>query len=232
MISEINCPIISNEKFNKEILSDIVTSLEQVEVAKKTIFNRLNSAVQKRITRFCNIKARINLANKIISSLSSIQDEITFKSKRNYPYQKHNYYIPTIIDKNASKLILEPTIKMNKNVLNDKNILGMKSSAIKDRIDLYASYLSFANQFNDIVNDLDKIYKEEANVRQIFDEIEPILNHTTSNFVFGTNTKIENAKKNKFNPSELDRHTLILKEIQDAKRNEKEIYSTRTKKYY
>ena len=91
MNTEINCPILSNEKFSKEVLSDLVTSLEQLESIKATIFNRLNSAFQERVTRLCNIKSRINRANKIITSFATINDAITLKSKYYYPYQKHNY---------------------------------------------------------------------------------------------------------------------------------------------
>ena len=222
MNTEINCPILSNEKFSKEILLDVVTSLEQLESIKATIFNRLNSGFQERVSRLCNIKARINRANQIISSFASITDAITLKSKYNYPYQKHNYYIPTVVDKNATKIAQDPIPKLNKNVLNDKNNLGTKSSATKEKLALYDNYLSFATQFKDVVNDLDQIYKQEVNTIQSLDELEPILNNVTSNFAFGTKMKIEYAKKNQFNVQDLGRNTEILKEIQEEKKEEEE----------
>ena len=217
MNTEINCPILSNEKFSKEVLSDLVTSLEQLESIKATIFNRLNSAFQERVTRLCNIKSRINRANKIIASYATINDAITLKSKYHYPYQKHNYYIPTVVDKNATKFIQDLPPKINKKVLNDKNNLGSKSNATKERINIYDNYLEYATQFNDVVNELDKIYKQEVNTKQTMDELEPILNHVTSNFAFGTKMKIEVAKKNQFNIQDLNRNTEFLKEIQNEK---------------
>ena len=222
MNTEINCPILSNEKFSKEILLDVVTSLEQLESIKATIFNRLNSGFQERVSRLCNIKARINRANQIISSFASVTDAITLKSKYHYPYQKHNYYIPTVVDKNATKIAQDPIPKLNKNVLNDKNNLGTKSSATKEKLALYDNYLSFATQFKDVVNDLDQIYKQEVNTIQSLDELEPILNNVTSNFAFGTKMKIEYAKKNQFNVQDLGRNTEILKEIQEEKKEEEE----------
>ena len=222
MNTEINCPILSNEKFSKEILLDVVTSLEQLESIKATIFNRLNSGFQERVSRLCNIKARINRANQIISSFASVTDAITLKSKYHYPYQKHNYYIPTVVDKNATKIVQDPIPKLNKNVLNDKNNLGTKSSATKEKLALYDNYLSFATQFKDVVNDLDQIYKQEVNTIQSLDELEPILNNVTSNFAFGTKMKIEYAKKNQFNVQDLGRNTEILKEIQEEKKEEEE----------
>ena len=222
MNTEINCPILSNEKFSKEILLDVVASLEQLESIKATIFNRLNSGFQERVSRLCNIKARINRANQIISSFASVTDAITLKSKYHYPYQKHNYYIPTVVDKNATKIAEDPIPKLNKNVLNDKNNLGTKSSATKEKLALYDNYLSFATQFKDVVNDLDQIYKQEVNTIQSLDELEPILNNVTSNFAFGTKMKIEYAKKNQFNVQDLGRNTEILKEIQEEKKEEEE----------
>ena len=104
MKQDLNCPIISNEKFSKEVLSDMITSLEQLESIKATIFNRLNTAFQERVQKLCNIKARIIRANQIIANYASITDAITLKSKYYYPFQKHNYYVPTVIDKNATKI--------------------------------------------------------------------------------------------------------------------------------
>ena len=222
MNTEINCPILSNEKFSKEILLDVVASLEQLESIKATIFNRLNSGFQERVSRLCNIKSRINRANQIISSFASVTEAITLKSKYHYPYQKHNYYIPTVVDKNATKIAEDPIPKLNKNVLNDKNNLGTKSSATKEKLALYDNYLSFATQFKDVVNDLDQIYKQEVNTIQSLDELEPILNNVTSNFAFGTKMKIEYAKKNQFNVQDLGRNTEILKEIQEEKKEEEE----------
>ena len=230
MNTEINCPILSNEKFSKEILLDVVASLEQLESIKATIFNRLNSGFQERVSRLCNIKARINRANQIISSFASVTDAITLKSKYHYPYQKHNYYIPTVVDKNATKIAQDPIPKLNKNVLNDKNNLGTKSSATKEKLALYDNYLSFATQFKDVVNDLDQIYKQEVNTIQSLDELEPILNNVTSNFAFGTKMKIEYAKKNQFNVQDLGRNTEILKEIQEEKKEEEKKKEIKKKK--
>ena len=220
MLTELNCPIISSEKYSKEVLSDLVTSLEQLEVIKATIFNRLNSAFQERVTRLCDIKSRIIRCNKIISSFVNINEAITLKSKYHYPYQKHNYYIPTVVDKNATKIIQEEIPKINKTVKNEKNNLGNKSIATKDRMVLYDNYLEYATQFKDVVNEMDKIYKQEISTRQTMDELEPILNNTTSNFSFGTKMKIEYAKKNQFNIQELNRKTQFLQEIQREKQEE------------
>ena len=219
MNTELNCPIISNEKFSKEVLSDLVTSLEQLEMIKATIFNRLNTAFQERVTRLCDIKSRIIWCNKVISSFSTINDAITLKSKYHYPNQKHNYYIPTVIDKNATKINEEPIPKINKKVLNDKNTLGTKPTATKDRMAIYDNYLEYATQFNDVVNELNK---QEISVRQTMDELEPILTNTTSNFSFGTKMKIEYAKKNQFNIQELNKNAEILKEIEEEKKEKEE----------
>ena len=219
MNTELNCPIISNEKFSKEVLSDLVTSLEQLEMIKATIFNRLNTAFQERVTRLCDIKSRIIWCNKVISSFSTINDAITLKSKYHYPNQKHNYYIPTVIDKNATKVNEEPIPKINKKVLNDKNTLGTKPTATKDRMAIYDNYLEYATQFNDVVNELNK---QEISVRQTMDELEPILTNTTSNFSFGTKMKIEYAKKNQFNIQELNKNAEILKEIEEEKKEKEE----------
>ena len=85
---------------------------------------------------------------------------------------------------------------------------------------LYDNYLEYATQFKDVVNEMDKIYKQEISTRQTMDELEPILNNTTSNFSFGTKMKIEYAKKNQFNIQELNRKTQFLQEIQREKQEE------------
>ena len=202
MKAEITCPILNSEKFSKEVLSDIINSLEQLENTKATIFNRLNSAFSERVNRLCNLKARINRANQIIASYSSITEALTLKSKYHYPNQKHNYYTPTIIDPNATSVNKEPFLKLNRICLNDKYSLGSKSLAAKDKIATYDKYLSFATQFNDIVNELDKVTSQEINVRQTLDEFEPILNYVTNDFTFGTKMKIEYAKKQQYNPQQ------------------------------
>jgi hypothetical protein len=205
----------------------MVTSLEKLESIKVTIFNRLNAGFQERVTKLCNIKARIIRANQIIASYASIKDAITLKSKYYYPIQKHNYYIPTVIDKNATKIIPEQIPKINKKVINDKNNLGVKSTAGKDKMNLYDNYLSFATQFNDIVNELDKVYKQESNLKQTLDEVEPILNHVTSEFTFGTKMKIEYARKTQYNPIEINQNRSQF--LQDIEKEKKEVEERRKK---
>ena len=224
MRAEINCPILSSEKFSKEALSDIVNSLEKLENCKNTIFNRLNTAFSERVNKLCDIKARINRANQIIASYTSINEAITLKSKYHYPNKKHNFYTPTIIDQNATTVNKEPTLKLNRIVLNDKAKLGSKSLAAKDKIVTYDKYLSFSTQFNDIVNELDKVANQAMNVRQSLEEFEPILNHVTSDFTFGTNMKIEYAKKQQYNPQqEINRgSSIVLQEFMKEKRAEEE----------
>ena len=202
MKTEINCPVLSSEKFSKEVLKDIITSLEQLENTKNNIFNRLNNAFNERYNKLCNIKARIIRANKIIESYSSINEAITLKSKYHYPSKKHNYYTPTIIDQNSTRVKPEPMVKLNRIALNDKEKLGAKSLAAKDKIVTYDKYLSYATQFNDIVNELNKVTSQEISIRQDLDDFEPILNHVTSDFTFGTNMKIEYAKKQQYNPQQ------------------------------
>ena len=195
MKAEINCPILTNEKFSKEVLGDLVTSLEQLENTKATIFNRLNNAISERVTKLCNIKARINRANQIIANYSSINEAITIKSKKHYPNQKHNYYTSMIIDKNATTLQRPPNEKINKIVINEKENLGFKSLAAKEKIVTYDKFLSFATQFDDIVNTLDKVIAQESSVRQCMDDFSPILKHVTNDFSLANKNKIEQAKK-------------------------------------
>ena len=221
MKTEINCPVLSSEKFSKEVLKDIITSLEQLENTKNNIFNRLNNAFNERYNKLCNIKARIIRANKIIESYSSINEAITLKSKYHYPSKKHNYYTPTIIDQNSTRVKPEPMVKLNRIALNDKEKLGAKSLAAKDKIVTYDKYLSYATQFNDIVNELNKVTSQEISIRQDLDDFEPILNHVTSDFTFGTNMKIEYAKKQQYNPQqEINRGGSIL--LQDYLNEKKE----------
>ena len=221
MKTEINCPVLSSEKYSKEVLRDIINSLEQLENVKINIFNRLNTAFNERYKKLCNIKARINRANRIIESYSSINEAITLKSKYHYPIKKHNYYTPTIIDQNITKIKPEPRSKLNRFVLNDKTKLGEKSLAAKDKIVTYDKYLSYATQFNDIVNELNKVTSQEISIRQDLDDFEPILNHVTSDFTFGTNMKIEYAKKQQYNPQqEVNRGGSIL--LQDYLNEKKE----------
>lgn len=222
MKAEINCPILSSEKFSKEVLNDIVNSLEKLENTKTTIFNRLNTAFSERVNKLCNIKARINRANQIIAKFSSITDAITLKSKYHYPTKNHYYYTPTIIDQNATSMTKEPALKLNKIVLNDKANLGSKSLAAKDKMATYDKFLSFATQFNDIVNQLDKIATQEVSVRQSLDDFEPILNHVTNDFTFGTNMKIEYAKKQQYNPQQDNNrgNSMALQEFLNEKKEE------------
>ena len=225
MKAEINCPILNSEKFSKEVLTDIINSLEQLENVKATIFNRLNSAFSERVNKLFSIKARINRANQIIASYSSITEALTLKSKYHYPTQKHNYYTPTIIDQNATSLNKEPVLKLNRIVLNDKANLGSKSLAAKDKIVTYDKYLSFQTQFNDIVNELDKVTSQEINVRQTIDEFEPILNYVTNDFTFGTKMKIEYAKKQQYNPTQEVNNrggSIVLQEYLNEKKVEEE----------
>ena len=224
MKAEINCPILSSEKFSKEVLTDIVNSLEQLENCKNTIFNRLNTAYSERVDKFCDIKSRIIRANKIIASYISINEAITLKSKYHYPNKKHNFYTPTIIDQNATSLNKEPTLKLNRIVLNDKAKIGTKSLAAKDKIVTYDKYLSFSTQFNDIVNELDKVSNHANNIRKSLEEFEPILNHVTSDFTFGTNMKIEYAKKQQYHPQqELNRgSSFAMQELINEKKAEEE----------
>lgn len=229
MKAEISCPILSSEKFSKEVLTDIVNSLEQLENCKNTIFNRLNTAFNERVNRLCDIKARIIRANKIITSYTTINEAITLKSKYHYPSKKHNYYTPTIIDQNATTINKGPTLKLNRIVLNDKAKLGSKSLAAKDKIVTYDKYLSFSTQFNDIVNELDKASNQAMNVRQSLEEFEPILNNVTSDFTFGTNVKIEYAKKQQYNPQqEINRGSTIV--VQEEYIKEKRAEEEKRKK--
>ena len=73
MNTEISCPILFKEKFSKEFLSDLVTSLEQLETVKATIFNRLNTVFQERVKKLENLKGRIIRANQIIASFPQSQ---------------------------------------------------------------------------------------------------------------------------------------------------------------
>ena len=225
MKSEINIPVLTNEKFSKEALTDMVNALEQLEIAKSTIFNRLNSAFQERVNKLCDIKARINRANEIIASYTSITDPLTLKSKYHYPTTKHSFYTPTVIDQNATTLNKQPIKRLNRLVLNDKANLGSKSLAAKDKIVTYDKYLSSATQFNDIVNELDKISNQEVNVRQSLDEFEPLLNYVTNDFTFGTNMKIEYAKKQQYNPQQdfVNRgSSIVLQDFLNEKKAEEE----------
>ncbi len=231
MNTEISCPILFNEKFSKEFLSDLVTSLEQLETVKATIFNRLNTAFQERVKKSENLKGRIIRANQIIASFATISDAITLKSKYHYPQQKHNYYIPTTIDQNVTKINEAPPPKINKIVLHDKDSLGTKSTAQRDRIDMYDNYLQFATQYNDVVNELDKVYKQEQNVQQTMAEVEPILNNVTSDFTFGTKMKIEYVRKSQYNPIELNSRPTTNAILQEFRKEKKEMEEKKKELY-
>ena len=204
MKKEINISILSNEKFSQETLSDMVDSLDKLELYKEQIFQNLNNELQKRIVRLSSLKARIARINKILSSFNSIKDTLTLKSKYSYPCQKHNYYIPTVIDENSTKINEDPVSKLNKTVINDKNKLGTQSKAEKDRMVTYDNYFVFATQFNDIVNEFNKICEQQSIVNQSLDDIEPILNNVTSNFTFGSEMKIECARKTQYIPQDIN----------------------------
>ena len=195
MKSEIKFPILNSEKFSKEIMSDLIDSLDKLETIQKTIFNRLNTSLNERINKLCNIKSRINRANKIISNFPKINEAITLKSSFHYPTKNHNYYIPSIIDKNAISENKEPVLRLNRIVLNEKIRLGSKSLAAKDKIILYDKYLGSATQFDDFANELNKVALKEAALRKSLKEFQPILNNFISDFTFGTNIKIDIAKK-------------------------------------
>ena len=47
MIQDINYNILTKEKSYKEVLIDLINSLEQLEKAKSIIFNKLNNSIQK-----------------------------------------------------------------------------------------------------------------------------------------------------------------------------------------
>ena len=205
MKSEINCPILNNEKFSKEILTDLVSSLEQLDIIKNTIFNRLNTAFTERVNKFCSLKSRINRVNEIISKFPTIKEAITLKSSFQYPTQDHKYYIPTIIDQNATSEKKAPNLRLNKVVLNEKSKLGSKSLASKEKINIYDQYLSCATQYDDLVNELNKVSKKEAKLRQCYKEFQPILNTVMSDFTYGFNVKIEYAKKERIPTKEINR---------------------------
>ena len=140
MKQEINIPTLSNEKYSKEVLSDLINSLEKLESTKNAVFGRLNKAYQERVERLKNIKSRINWCNQVISSFASMTDALTLKSKYYYPNQKHNYYVPTVIDKNSTKVNEDPIPQINKTVINDANKLGTQAKAEKDRMVTYDNY--------------------------------------------------------------------------------------------
>ena len=71
MKTEINIPILSNEKYSKEVLSDIISSLEKLDRAKMTVFSRLNNSLNERVTKLCSLKSRINRDNQIIALIYS-----------------------------------------------------------------------------------------------------------------------------------------------------------------
>ena len=230
MKQEINIPTLSNEKYSKEVLSDLINSLEKLESTKNAVFGRLNKAYQERVERLKNIKSRINWCNQVISSFASMTDALTLKSKYYYPNQKHNYYVPTVIDKNSTKVNEDPIPQINKTVINDANNLGTQSKAEKDRMVTYDNYFPFATQFNDIVNDYNKICEQESIVNKALEEdIEPILNNVTSNFTFGSEMKIECAKKIQYNFQDINLNktkAIVPKEFEEEKKEaeEKENY--------
>ena len=67
---------LTNEKSYKEVLNDLIKSLEQLENSKNIIFNRLNASFSKSVKRLTNLKSRIIRINKIIGSFSSINKSI------------------------------------------------------------------------------------------------------------------------------------------------------------
>lgn len=220
MKQEINFPILSNEKCSKEVLSDLINLLEKLESTRKAVFGRLNMGYQERVERLKNIISRINWCKQVISMLASKTDALTLKSKYYYPNQKHNYYVPTVIDKNSTKVEEDPIPKINKIVINDPNNLGTQSKAEKDRMVTYDNYLPFATQFNDIVNDYNKICEQKSVVNQALEDIEPILNNVTSNFTFGSEMKIECARKTQYNFQDinLNKKAILPKEFEEKKK--------------
>lgn len=231
MKTKINCPCLTSEKYSKEVLNDLVTSLEQLEIMKNTVFNRLNSALSERVNKLCNLKSRINRANQIISNYSSVNEAITLKSKFHYPTKKHYFYTPTTIDKNLNTPQAEQNIKINKKVVNDKTSLGFKSLAAKDKILTYDKYMSFATQFNDIVNELDKVTAQEISCRKALDDFEPLLNYSTSNFSFGNRERINTKKQSRISTRETNKININdLQDIMIEKKEEEELKAEQRKK--
>ena len=198
MKTEINIPILSNEKYSKEVLSDIISSLEKLDNAKMVVFSRLNNSLNERVAKLCSLKSRINRANQIIALIASKKEGFTLKSKRSYPNKNHNFYVPTVIDTNADKMEKEPMKKLNKVVLN-KEIAGLNSkcTVVKENIVNYREFLSSSTQFNDIVKDLEKVCNKRDQVAEDLEQFQPMLANFTNDFTFLTKEKIELGKKNK-----------------------------------
>ena len=180
MIQDINYNILTKEKSNREALIDLINSLEQLEKAKSIIFNRLNNSFSKSLHKFTNLKSRINKINHILGSFSSINKEKILLN---------DYLNKNLILENLKS---ESSLKLNKIVLNGK-------------LDL-----SFASQFNDITNELNKAIEQIINIRKNMDDYKPILSHIKKGFSFenslnkknivNNNQKLINAYNNIYQP--------------------------------
>ena len=89
MIQDSNYNILTKEKSYKEVLIDLINSLEQLEKIKNIIFNRLYISFSKSLNKFANLKSRINYINHIIGSFSLINKE---KTLLNYDYPNKNLF--------------------------------------------------------------------------------------------------------------------------------------------
>ena len=159
MIQDINYNILTKEKSYKEVLIDLINSLEQLEKTKSIIFNRLNNSFSKSLHKFANLKSRINRINHILGSFSSIN--------------KEKILLNDYLNKNLilESLKSEYSLKLNKIVLNGK------------------LELSFTSQFNDITNELNKASEQIINIRRNMDDYKPILSHIKKDFFFENSLK-------------------------------------------
>ena len=187
MIQDINYNILTKEKSYKEVLIDLINSLEQLEKTKNIIFNRFNNSFSKSLLKLANLKSRINRINHILGGFSSINKEKVLLK---------DYLNKSLVLENLKS---ESSLKLNKIVLNGK------------------LELSFASQFNDITNELNKAIEQIINISRNMDDYKPILSHIKKDFSFenslnkknivNNNQKLINANKNIYQS-----HKNILKE--------------------
>ena len=180
MIQDINYNILTKEKSNREVLIDLINSLEQLEKAKSIIFNRLNNSFSKSLHKFANLKSKINRINHILGSFSSINKEKILLN---------DYLNKNLILENLKS---ESSLKLNKIVLNGK------------------LELSFASQFNDITNELNKPIEQIIKIRKNMDDYKPILSHIKKGFSFENSLNKKNIVNN--NQKLINAYNNIVKE--------------------
>lgn len=189
--------------FNNELLMQLLSSLESLELISNNIFLNLNNSIIERKNKIENLHSRIVRISLILNMLESIPQALTLLSKKFYPCNVNSYITSSLYESKNLNLInntnlnsyikpyftVENTLenKINNVVSNSYDVLGKQPNSDVDDIKLNQDILNSIVHFKDLRQEL--ISSNLTNLNEI-NNIDSTIEMFTSLLNFSDKTKL------------------------------------------